>query len=135
MAKQVTLEAAERTIEAGKKRAQEIGAPMCIAVDDGGANLVAFVRMDGALLVAAEVARGKASTAVRFQMATGDLTPMVQPGAPLYGIQDAAGGRLVVFGGGIPLTDEDGRVVGGVGVSGGSVEQDQDVAAAAAAAF
>jgi uncharacterized protein GlcG (DUF336 family) len=59
----------------------------------------------------------------------------VQPGAPLYGIEAATGGRLVVFGGGTPLTDEDGRVVGGVGASGGSVEQDQDVAAAGAAAF
>jgi uncharacterized protein GlcG (DUF336 family) len=135
MARQLTLDAAERIIQAGKSKAEEIGTPMCIAVDDGGANLVAFVRMDGALLVAAGVARGKASTAVGFQMATADLTPMVQPGAPLYGIEAAAGGRLVVFGGGIPLTDEDGRVVGGVGVSGGSVEQDQDVAAVAAAAF
>jgi uncharacterized protein GlcG (DUF336 family) len=98
MAKQVALEAAERIIEAGRKKAEEMGTPMRVAVADGGANLVAFARMDGALLV-------------------------------------AAGGRLVVFGGGIPLTDEDGRVVGGIGVSGGSVEQDQDVAAAGAAAF
>ena len=135
MAKQVTLEAAERIIEAGRKKAEEMGTPMCVAVADGGANLVAFVRMDGALLVAAGIAEKKAITAVEFQMATSQLTPMVQPGAPLYGIEAAAGGRLVVFGGGIPLTDEDGRVVGGIGVSGGSVEQDQDVAAAGAAAF
>jgi uncharacterized protein GlcG (DUF336 family) len=134
MAKQVTLEAAERTIEAGKKRAQEIGTPMCIAVADGGANLVAFVRMDGALLAAADIAVKKAETTVGFQMATRDLTPMVQPGAALYGVE-ATGGRVVVFGGGVPLTDEDGRVVGGVGVSGGSPEVDHDVAAAAAAAF
>ena len=135
MAKQVTLEAAERVIDACRKKAEEVGVPMCVAVDDGGANLVAFVRMDGALLVAAEVAENKAHTAVRFQMSTGDLTPLVQPGAPLYGIQVVGGGKLVVFGGGVPLTGEDGRVVGAVGVSGGSPEQDQDMAAAGAAAF
>ena len=133
MAKQLTLEAAERVIEAGKKKAEEIGQAMCIAVHDGGANLVAFVRMDGALLVASYVAQKQAETTVGFQMATRGLTQMVQPGAPLYGIESVGGGRVVVFGGGIPLTNEDGRVVGGVGVSGGSPEEDHDVTAAAAA--
>jgi uncharacterized protein GlcG (DUF336 family) len=90
--------------------------------------------MDGALLVAAGIAEKKAITAVEFQTATRELNPLVQPGGPLYGIEAAAGGRLVVFGGGIPLTD-DGRVVGGVGISGGSPEEDHDVAAAGAAAF
>ena len=66
MAKQVTLEAAERVIDACRKKAEEVGVPMCVAVDDGGANLFAFFRMDGALLVAAEVAENKAHTAVRF---------------------------------------------------------------------
>jgi uncharacterized protein GlcG (DUF336 family) len=135
MAKQVTLEAAERIIGVCKRTAEEMGQPMCIAVVDGGADLVAFVRMDGALLVAVDIAVKKALTAVQFQMDTRELTPLVQPGAPLYGIEAATGGRLVVFGGGTPLTDEGGRVVGGVGVSGGSVEQDQEVAAAGAAAF
>jgi uncharacterized protein GlcG (DUF336 family) len=134
MAKQVTLEAAERIVEAGRKKAEEIGTAMCIAVSDGGANLVAFVRMDGALLAAADIAQKKAETTVGFQMATRELTEMVQPGAALYGIE-AVGGRVVVFGGGIPLTDADGGVVGGVGVSGGSPEQDHDAAAAGAAAF
>jgi uncharacterized protein GlcG (DUF336 family) len=135
MAKQVTLEAAERIIEVCKRKAEELGQPMCIAVVDGGANLVAFVRMDDSLLVAADIAVKKALTATEFRMDTRQLTSLVQPGAPLYGIEAATGGRLVVFGGGTPLTDEDGRVVGGVGVSGGSVEQDQEVAAAGAAAF
>ena len=134
MAKQLTLEAAERVIEASKKKAEEIGVAMCVAVHDGGANLVAFVRMDGSLLAASEIAHKKAETTVGFQMATRDLTQMVQPGAPLYGIE-SVGGRVVVFGGGVPVTDEDGRVVGGVGVSGGSPEQDHDVAVAGAAAF
>jgi len=135
MAKQATLEAAERVIEACKKRAEEIGTPMSVAVADAGANLVAFARMDGTLLAATVVAQNKAVTAVEFQMATRDMTPMVQPGAALFGIQAVGGGRAVAFGGGIPLTDEGGRVVGGVGVSGGSPEEDHDVAAAGAAAF
>jgi uncharacterized protein GlcG (DUF336 family) len=118
MPKQVTLEAAERIIGECKRKAEEMGQPVCIAVADGGANLVAFVRMDDSLLVAAEIAPKKALTAVEFQMDTRQLTPLVQPGAPLYGIVPATGGRLVVF-----------------GVSGGSVEQDQDVAVAGAAAF
>jgi uncharacterized protein GlcG (DUF336 family) len=113
MAKQLTLEAAERVIEAGKKKAEEIGVAMCIAVHDGGANPVAFGRMDGALLAASDIAHKRAETTVGFQMATRDLTQMVQPGAPLFGIESAGGGRVVVFGGGVPLTDEDGRVVGG----------------------
>jgi uncharacterized protein GlcG (DUF336 family) len=113
MPKQVTLEAAERIIGECKRKAGEMGQPVCIAVADGGANLVAFVRMDDSLLVAAEIAQKKALTAVEFQMDTRQLTPLVQPGAPLYGIVPATGGRLVVFGGGTPLIDTDGRVVGG----------------------
>ena len=134
MAKELTLEAAERVIEAAKKRAQEIATPMSISVVDSGANLVAFARMDDALLVATEVAQAKAETAVGFKTATRDLTGAVQPGAPLYGIEAIGRGRLAFFGGGVPLY-EGGRVVGAVGVSGGSVEQDEDVAAAGAAAF
>ena len=135
MGKQVTLEAAERIIAACKKKADEIGQPMNIAVVDSGANLVAFARMDGTKLVGADISQKKALTAVYFQTATSDLAPLVQPGAPLFGIESVGGGRLVVFGGGIPLTDEDGQVVGGVGVSAGSVEQDQEVAAAGVGAF
>ena len=132
MAGGLTLEAAERVVAACKKRAEEIGQAMCIAVDDAGANLVAFARMDGALLAALDVALQKAVTAVGFQMETRALTGLAQPGAPLYGIQVVG---ATVFGGGVPLTGEDGRVVGGVGVSGGSPEQDHDVAAAGAAAL
>jgi len=135
MAKQLTLEAAERIVAACKKKADEIGQPMNIAVVDGGANLVAFAAMDGTKLIGNDISQKKALTAVHFQMATRDLAPLVQPGAPLFGIESVGGGTLVVFGGGIPLTDEDGRVVGGVGVSAGSVEEDHDVAAAGVAAF
>ena len=132
MAGGLTLEGAERVVAAGKKRAEEIGQPMCIAVADAGANLVAFARMDGTLLAAVDVALKKAATTVGFEMDTRELTALAQPGAPLYGIQVVG---AAVFGGGVPLTDGDGRVVGGVGVSGGSPEQDHDVAAAGAAAF
>jgi uncharacterized protein GlcG (DUF336 family) len=135
MAKELTLEAAERVIAACKQKAAEIGQPMSIAVADGGANLVAFARMDDTLLIATDIALKKAHTAVGFRMQTRDLAPLVQPGAALFGIDSAAAGAVVAFGGGIPLTGEDGRVVGAVGVSGGSPDQDQDVAAAGAAAF
>jgi uncharacterized protein GlcG (DUF336 family) len=132
MAGALTLEAAERVVAACKKRAEEIGQPMCIAVADAGANLVAFARMDGTLLAAVEVAQRKAVTSVGFEKETRELMGLAQPGAPLYGIQ-AVG--ATIFGGGIPLTGEDGRIVGAVGLSGGSPEQDHDVAAAGAAAF
>lgn len=132
MAGALTLEAAERVVAACKKRAEEIGQPMCIAVVDGGANLVVFARMDETLLAALDIALKKAVTTVGFQKETRELGPLAQPGAPLFGI--AAVGATV-FGGGVPLTGEGGRVAGGVGVSGGSPEQDHDVAAAGAAAL
>jgi len=133
--KQLTLDAAERIVAACKARADELGQPMNIAVMDGGAHLVAFVAMDGTLLAGNEIAQRKAWTAVAMRAVTRDLTPMVQPGAPIYGIEPVSGGMVVPFGGGIPLLDEEGRVVGGVGVSAGSPEQDHDVAAAGVAAF
>jgi uncharacterized protein GlcG (DUF336 family) len=102
MAKELTLQTAERVIEAARKRAHEIATPMSISVVDSGANLVAFVRMDDCLLVATEVAHAKAETAVGFRTATRDLTAAVQPGAPLYGIEVIGRGRLAFFGGGIP---------------------------------
>jgi uncharacterized protein GlcG (DUF336 family) len=132
MAGELTLEAAERVVAACKKRAEEIGQPMCIAVADGGANLVAFARMDHSLLAALDIAQRKAVTTVGFQTETRELAALAQPGAPLFGIASAG---ATVFGGGVPLTGEDGRVVGGVGVSGGSPEQDHDVAAAGATAL
>ena len=135
MAKELTLEAAERIIAACKRKADEIGQPMNIAVVDDGGNLVAFAAMDDTKLIGEDISQKKALTAVYFQMDTRDLVPLVQPGAPLYGIEATSQGRLVVFGGGVMLTDENGQLVGGVGVSAGTVEQDHDVAAAGAAAF
>lgn len=131
----IRLADAERVIAAAQKKAVEIGQPMNIAVVDDGANLVAFARMDGTKLIGTDISQKKALTAVYFKMDTRDLVPLVQPGAALYGIEATSQGRLVVFGGGVMLTDENGQVAGGVGVSAGTVEEDHDVAAAGAAAF
>jgi uncharacterized protein GlcG (DUF336 family) len=107
---------------------------MDIAVVDEGNNLVAFQRMDGAWLGSIDIAHGKAYTARAFNMPTKDLAPLCQPGQPLFGLQASNDGRLIIFAGGIPL-ERDGEVVGAIGVSGGSVEQDQEVAEAGAQAF
>ena len=130
----VTLSAAETVVDAARVAATDIGVPMNIAVVDDGGNLVAFARMDDAWLGSIDIAQNKAYTARAFDMPTKDLAPLAQPGAPLYGIEASNHGRLIVFAGGIPLRSG-GRVVGAIGVSGGSVEQDQQVAEAGAAAF
>ena len=133
-ATRVALSAGLAIVDAARAKAAELGVPMNIAVVDGGNNLVAFARMDDAWLGSIDIAQNKAYTARAFDMPTGDLAPLVQPGASLYGIEASNQGRLIVFAGGIPLVSG-GRVVGAVGVSGGSVEQDQAVAEAGAAAF
>jgi uncharacterized protein GlcG (DUF336 family) len=134
VSKTVTLSAAQAVLEAAVKMAEEIGVPMDIAVVDEGNNLTAFARMDGAWLGSIDIAQNKAYTARSFDMATKDLAPLAQPNQPLYGIEASNQGRLIVFAGGIPL-EADGKVVGAIGVSGGSVEQDHEVAEAGAAAF
>jgi uncharacterized protein GlcG (DUF336 family) len=131
MAKGVTLEEAQKVVEAAKGKAAEIGVPMNIAVVDAGNNLTAFGRMDGAWLGSIDISQNKAYTARSFDMPTGDLQPLIQPGQPLYGIEASNDGRLIVFAGGIPLTRR-GRVVGAIG---GSVGEDQEVAEAGVAAF
>jgi uncharacterized protein GlcG (DUF336 family) len=130
----VSLNSAEAIIAAARRRAEEIGVPMNIAVVDDGNNLVAFARMEGAWLGSIDIAMGKAYTARAFDLSTKDLVPMAQPGQPLFGITASNQGRIIIFPGGIPLKAE-GTVVGAVGVSGGRVDQDQQVAEAGAAAF
>ena len=130
----VTLEEARRVIDAAAEKATEIGQPMDIAVVDAGGNLKSHVRMDGANIGSITIAINKAYTAIAFQCETGDLQGMTRPDGPIYGLNDAHGGRLVVFPGGIPLV-RDGSIVGAVGVSTGSIEQDQQVAEAGVAAF
>jgi uncharacterized protein GlcG (DUF336 family) len=129
----ITLDTAQGVVDAARQKAQQIGVPMNIAVVDEGNNLMAFARMEGAWLGSIDISQGKAYTARAFDMATLDLAPLAQPGKPLFGIQASNEGHLVIFPGGIPLV-ENGTVVGAVGVSGGSVEQDQQVAEAGAAA-
>lgn len=130
----VSLGAAERVAAAARAKAADLGVPMNIAVVDAGNNLVLFARMDGAWLGSIDIAQGKAYTARAFDMPTQALAGEAQPGHSLFGIHATNSGRIVVFPGGIPLRS-DGTVVGAIGVSGGTVEQDQTVAEAGAAAF
>jgi uncharacterized protein GlcG (DUF336 family) len=130
----VTLSDARAVIAAAEKKAQEIGQPMNVAVVDAGGNLVAHVRMDGAWIGSIDISIKKAFTSRAFDIATRDLAGEAQPGKQFYGIQESNNGRIMIFAGGIPLK-RNGKVVGAVGVSGGSGEQDQTVAEAGAAAF
>jgi len=128
------LEDARRVIAAAEKKAQQIGQPMNIAIADEGGNLLAHVRMDGAWLGSVDISINKAFTARAFDISTKDLSGPAQPGEQFYGIHTSNHGRVMIFAGGIPLK-KDGKVVGAIGVSGGSGEQDQTVAEAGAAAF
>lgn len=131
----LTLAMAREIIAAGEAAAEEIGQPMNIAVVDGGGNLVAHIRMDGAWLGSVDIAINKAYTSRAFDISTKELGEKSQPGKDFYGIQVADGGRVMTFAGGIPLKNQAGDVVGAVGVSGGAGKQDQQVAQAAAGVF
>ncbi len=134
MAEDLTLEAAERIVAAAKKKAAEIKTKMDIAVVDAGGNLKAFARMDGAWLGSIDIAQRKARTARWFDMNTGEIGKLSQPGGPLYGIEHSNGG-LITFPGGVPLKNSKGKIVGAIGVSGSTVENDHTVAVAGAAAL
>jgi uncharacterized protein GlcG (DUF336 family) len=130
----LTLADARHLIAAGEKQAKELGVPYNIAVVDAGGGLVAHVRMDGAWLGSVDIAIHKAWTARAFDMATEDLAKMAQSGKPMFGIDSTNHDKVVIFGGGVPLKiGED--VVGALGASGGTVDQDLKVAKAAVAAF
>lgn len=131
----VTLQDARRVISAAEDKAQEIGQPMNIAVVDSGGNLVSHVRMDGAWIGSIDISINKAFTSRAFDISTKDLAEPSQPGGQFYGIHVSNGGRIRIFAGGIPLSGAGSEVVGAIGVSGGSGEQDQEVAEAGAAAF
>jgi uncharacterized protein GlcG (DUF336 family) len=126
-------QAFEVIAEAGRKSA-ELGLKMCIAVVDAGANLVAFMRMDGAWLGSVDIAIKKAKTARFFNMDTKMLSPLTQPGQPLYGIEHSNQG-LVTFAGGVTIKNEQDEVIGAIGVSGDTVENDHLVAQAGAAVY
>src|SRR3984885_4157657 len=130
----VTLEEARKIIEAAEKKAAEIKQPMNIAVVDEGGNLVSHVRMDGAWIGSIDISINKAFTSRAFDISTKDLAQHSQSGGQFFGIHVSNHGRVMVFAGGVPLT-RGGKVVGAVGVSDGSGEQDQSVAEAGTKAF
>jgi uncharacterized protein GlcG (DUF336 family) len=130
----VDLDDARKIIAAGERKAIEMGIPYNIAVADSGGALVAHVRMDGAWLGSVDLAINKAWTARAFDMQTEDLARMAQPGQQGLGLNTTNDSRVVIFGGGTPLK-LDGVVVGAVGASGGSLEQDVAVARAAVSGF
>ena len=130
----ITLEEAQSIISAAEDRARQMGQPMNIAVMDAGRNLVAFHRMDGAWVASTDIAIDKAFTSAGRGLTTRKIGEMAQPGQPLFGINTTNGGRIVIFAGGIPLM-RDGEVIGAIGVSGGTVDEDHEVAEAGVAAL
>jgi uncharacterized protein GlcG (DUF336 family) len=130
----ITLEEAQRVVQAALDKAQELGQPMNVAVVDNGRELKAFSRMEDAWLGSISIAIDKAFTSASFLMPTQDLASMTQPGEPLYGLETTNGGRIINFAGGIPLMRGD-DVAGAIGVSGGTPDQDHEVAEAGVAAF
>jgi uncharacterized protein GlcG (DUF336 family) len=130
----VTLADARRIIAAAEKKATEIGQPMNIAVVDAGGNLVAHVRMDGAWIGSIDISINKAFTSRAFDISTKELSKLTQPGDDFFGIHASNGGRIMIFAGGVPLK-RDGKVLGAIGVSGGSGKQDHEVAEAGAAGY
>ena len=129
----ITLEQAEAAPAAAVAKAGELNTKMDVAVVDAGANLKTFARMDGAWLGSIDIAIKKARTARFFNMNTGEIGNLSQPAGPLYNIEHSNGG-LITFPGGVPIVDADGTVIGAIGVSGSTVEDDHEVAAAGAAA-
>jgi len=125
----ITLEQADKIIRAAINKAVEIGTKMDISVVDAGANLKAFARMDEAWLGSIDISIKKAKTARFFNFPTGEIGKLSQPGGPLYNIEHSNGG-LITFPGGLPIKNANGEVIGAIGVSGSTVENDHIVAQA-----
>ena len=130
----MNLELAKQLIEGAEKKATELGIQMVISVVDEGGNLIAVHRMDDAWLASIDIAQNKAWTSVALKMPTSNLAEATVPNAELYGLNTTNNGRLVLFGGGIPLVEND-KVIGAVGASGSSVDHDIQVAQAAVDVF
>lgn len=124
----MTLAMAKVLAELVEQKARQMGLAVVIAVTDSGANPVYVACMDDCYLASYDVACGKAYTSVALKMNTIDLKPLAQPGASLYGVQFTNGGKIVIFGGGVTLTYQ-GRILGGLGISGGTEQQDTELAA------
>ena len=129
------LDAAMQMVEAAEQKAVEISVPMVISVADMGGNLVLLHRMENSLLASLEIAPNKAFTSVALKMPSADVQALAQEGSELQGIAVQHAGRIVEFGGGIPIYDADGVQIGAIGVSGGSVAEDTSVSEAGLAAF
>lgn len=129
----ITLKQAQKAIEVAIAKSKELNVNMDIAVIDAGTNLTAFVRMDGAWIGSIDIAMKKAKTARFFDMNTGEIGKLSQPGGPLYNIEHSNDG-LISFPGGVPIRNPQGEVIGAIGVSGSSVENDHTVAEAGAKA-
>ena len=127
----ITLKQAQQVLSAAQKKAEAIDTKMNIAVVDAGANQVAFARMDGAWLGSADIALKKAKTARFFDMPSGEIGKLSQPGGSLFNIEHSNGG-LISFPGGVLLKDSEGNIIGAIGVSGSTVENDHKVATAGA---
>lgn len=124
----VNLEVANALISCVQKQAQSIGLNVVCAVSDAHGNPISVQCMDDAYIASYDVALNKAFTVVALKMSTIDLKPLAQPGGSLYGIQFTNNGKIVIFGGGVPLYNNKGVIIGGLGVSGGSEEQDTSLA-------
>lgn len=129
----ITLAQARAAVDAARAKSDELKVIMNIAVVDAGCNLKAFARMDGAWIGSIDISQKKARTARYFNMNTGDIGALSQPGGSLYNIEHSNGG-LITFPGGVPIKNKAGEVIGAIGVSGDTVENDHAVASAGAAA-
>ena len=129
MVDSIPLETAKTLIQAAEKKANEIDNPMVITIANSEGNLIAQHRMDGAWLASVSISRNKAYTAAALETPTHELAEPSEPGNSLYGLQTTDDGKIVIFGGGYPL-ERDGEIVGTIGVSGGAVSQDREVAEA-----
>ena len=125
----ITLDQAEVAIKAAKEKAKQLNTLMNIAIVDAGTNLIAFAHMDNAWLGSIDISQKKARTARYFNMPTGEIGKLSQPGGPLYNIEHSNGG-LITFPGGLTITNSKGDIIGAIGVSGSSVENDHAVAQA-----
>ncbi|MCY0968622.1 GlcG/HbpS family heme-binding protein [Chryseobacterium wangxinyae] len=130
----ITLDQAQRIIAAAIEKSKQLGVKMNIAVVDSGVNLVAFAKMDDAWLGSIDIAQKKAKTARFFNMNTGEIGKLSQPGQPLYNIEHSNNG-LITFPGGVLIKDSEGNIIGSIGVSGSTVDDDHEVASAGAAAL
>ncbi|WP_343329448.1 heme-binding protein [Polaribacter staleyi] len=130
----ITHDEAFKALQAAKKKAEDSNILVNIAIVDAGANLKAFIRMDESFLGSIDVAIKKAKTARYFNIDTGKLGELTQPGGIIYNIEHSNGG-LITFPGGLPIKNKDGKIIGAIGVSGGTIEQDRAIASVGAKAI